>query len=134
MSSPDTFLKIFLIEDSPLLQEMLVDVLGEIDNVALVGCAEGENEALQCLADVSADIVLIDIELKQGSGIGVLDALRQAPDRFGNPTKVVLTNFSHVTMRQRCERLGTDAFFDKSLHIDQLIGFVTEAAGRKATP
>ena len=132
MSSTDTTLKIFLIEDSPLLQELLAGVLSEIDGVDLVGCADGENEALRCLAESRADIVVIDIELKQGSGIGVLDALRHAPDRYGAPTKVVLTNFSHATMRQRCEKLGTDAFFDKSLHIDQLIGFVAEAVERKA--
>ena len=125
-------LKVFLIEDSALLQELLSGVLGEIDGVEFVGCAEGENEALQRLSDTPADVVVIDIELKQGSGIGVLDALRHTPERYGDPKKVVLTNFSHATMRQRCETLGTDAFFDKSLHIDRLIGFVSDAAERKA--
>ncbi len=132
MASPATLLKVFLIEDSALLQDMLADVLGEIDGVELIGCAEGENEALQRLSDAPADVVVIDIELKQGSGIGVLEALRHTPERYGDPTKVVLTNFSHSSMRKRCESLGTDAFFDKSLHIDRLVGFVADAAERKA--
>lgn len=40
-------------------------------------------------------------------------ALQQEPDRYGAPRKVVLTNFAHASMRQRCETLGVDAFFDK---------------------
>lgn len=132
MGPSPTPLKVFLIEDSALLQELLVDVLGEIKGVELAGCAEGENEALQRLSESPVDVVVIDIELKQGSGIGVLDALRHTPERYGDPRKVVLTNFCYASMRQRCESLGTDAFFDKSLHIDRLIGFVEEAAERKA--
>lgn len=125
-------LKIFLIEDSELLQELLSDMLSEIEGIDFCGCADGEAEALRRLAETPVDLVIIDIELKQGSGIGVLDALQTDSDRYGNPRKAVLTNYAHATMRQRCEHFGMDAFFDKSLHINQLIDYVVDAAHTKS--
>ena len=125
-------LKVFLIEDSELLQELLSDMLIELEGIDFCGCANGEAEALRRLAETPVDLVIIDIELKQGSGIGVLDALQTDSDRYGNPRKVVLTNYAHATMRQRCEHFGMDAFFDKSLHINQLIDYVVDAARTKS--
>jgi CheY-like chemotaxis protein len=125
-------LKVFLIEDSELLQELLSDMLSEIEGIDFCGCADGEAEALRRLAETPVDLVIIDIELKQGSGIGVLDALQTDSDRYGNPRKAVLTNYAHATMRQRCEHFGMDAFFDKSLHINQLIDYVVDAAHTKS--
>lgn len=125
-------LKVFLIEDSALLQELLGGILSELDGVEFCGCAEGEAHALQRLAEAPVDLVIIDIELRQGSGIGVLDALRTDSDRYGKPRKVVLTNYAHATMRQRCDRFGMDAFFDKSLHVNELIEYVVDAARQKS--
>lgn len=125
-------LKVFLIEDSALLQELLGDMLSELDGVEFCGSADGEAKALQRLAEAQVDLVIIDIQLKQGSGIGVLDALQTDSDRYGKPLKVVLTNYAHATMRQRCDRFGMDAFFDKSLHINLLIDYVIAAAQQKS--
>jgi DNA-binding NarL/FixJ family response regulator len=125
-------LKVFLIEDSALLQELLADMLNELEGIEFCGCADGEAEALRQLAQNQADLVIIDIELKQGSGIGVLDALQTDSGLYGQPRKVVLTNYANASMRQRCERFGMDAFFDKSLHINQLIDYVVDAAHKKS--
>lgn len=123
--------RLFLVEDSPLLQELLSGVLGEIEGVELCGCSDNETEALDRLAETPADIVVIDIQLREGSGIGILDALRKDAARYGHPRKVVLTNYAHATMRRRCADAGMDAFFDKSLHISQLISYVTGVAEEK---
>ncbi len=123
-------LKVLLIEDSQLLREMLSNILSELDNVKFCGCVEGEAEALQRLEETPVDLVIIDIQLKQGSGIGVLRALSQSPGQYRSPRKVVLTNYSHESMQQRCEQLGSDAFFDKSLHTPQLIKYVSEIAAQ----
>ncbi len=129
----DSLLRVLLIEDSLLLQELLGGLLSEIEGVEYCGCAEGEVEALQRLAETPVDLVIIDIELRQGSGIGVLGMMQLDTDLYGNPRKAVLTNYAHATMRQRCERLGMDAFFDKSLQVNQLIDYVNDEAMRKQT-
>ena len=124
-------LKVLLIEDSKLLQELLCGILQELDGIELCGTAEGQSEALQKMAMSPVDMAIIDIQLKEGSGTGVLAALQADPERFGTPRKIVLSNFAHATMRQRCASLGVDAFFDKSLHINQLIDYVSDTVRQK---
>lgn len=127
-------LKVFLIEDSRLLQELLGGILSELDGVEYCGSTDGETEALRRLAELQVDLVIIDIELRQGSGIGVLDALRTGAGLYGTPRKAVLTNYAHPTVRRRCEQFGMDAFFDKSMQITQLIDYVNDAVAQKHPP
>src|SRR3569832_1305869 len=76
MLSDTSMLKVFLIEDSLLLQELLGGILGELDGVEFYGCAEKKTEALDRLAETPVDLVINKNKHKQGSGIGVLDALQ----------------------------------------------------------
>ena len=117
-------MQILLIEDSPLLRGLLTETLNEIKGVQVCGYAETEDEALELLEDKTVDLAIVDIELSQGSGVGVLRALQQFPERYGFPMKVVFTNYSHSAMRQRCEELQIDAFFDKSLEMDNLVAYI----------
>ncbi len=117
-------LRIFLIEDSILLRRALEDVLGELADVALVGSAETEHDALAKLEGTPTDLVIIDLALREGSGLGVLAALAKTPERFHSPTAVVLTNHAYPQMRERCARSGAAGFFDKSLQLPDLIEFI----------
>lgn len=117
-------MQILLIEDSPLLRKLLTETLNEIEGVQVCGFAETESEALEQLEDKSVDLAIVDIELSQGSGVGVLRALQKYPERYGLPKKVVFTNYSHSAMRQRCEELDIDAFFDKSLQMNDLVAYI----------
>lgn len=117
-------MQILLIEDSPLLRSLLTEALDEIDGVEICGFADTESEALDQLEHKAIDLAIVDIELAQGSGVGVLQALQQHPERYGFPKKVVFTNYSHSAMRQRCQELSIDAFFDKSLEMDDLVAYI----------
>lgn len=123
--------KVLLIEDSLLLQELLGGILGEIDAIDYRGSVDGEAQALQQLMQFPVELVVIDIELRQGSGIGVLAALQAEPERYGSPIKVMLTNYAHPSMRQRCLRLGCDAFYDKSLNTVELVEYIELAAAAR---
>ena len=117
-------LQILLLEDSPLLRRLLTETLDEIEGVQVCGFAETENEALEQLEVKSVDLAIVDIELAQGSGVGVLRALKKNPERYGLPAKVVFTNYAHSAMRQRCQELDIDAFFDKSLQMNDLVAYI----------
>ena len=57
------------------------------------------------------DVVIVDIFLTTGSGLGVLAGMVE----FASPPKrVVLTNYATADMRSRCLACGADAVFDKS--------------------
>ena len=66
------------------------------------------------------DLAILDLFLKQGSGLGVLAACR---DRKPTQKVVVLSNYATADIRQRCAQLGVDAVFDKSNEIDALLDY-----------
>ncbi len=113
-----------IIEDSVLLREMLVDVVSSVDKVAVVAEAEDQANGLSLMEAHRPDLVIIDLELKTGSGIGILTALSNDPERYGNPKTVIFTNHGSSVLRRRCEDLGVDGFFDKSYQLDELIDFI----------
>jgi DNA-binding NarL/FixJ family response regulator len=125
-------LKTYLVEDSPVIRENLIATLEELGPVQMVGMAEDEGTALAWLAQPAhaVDLVIVDIFLRAGSGLGILrGAVQQRPEaRF-----VVLTNYASPDMRRTCLALGAAEVFDKSNDIDALITYCSDLAAGKAT-
>lgn len=120
-------LKTYIIEDSPVIRQSLIETLEELVPVKVVGVADNEQTALHWLADAlnSVDLVIVDLFLKSGSGLGVLRHLK--PDR--QPCKiVVLSNYATQDIRLKCLELGADQVFDKSTEIDSLITYCGDLA------
>jgi DNA-binding NarL/FixJ family response regulator len=114
--------KTFIVEDSPLILEKLVATLEDLSPVKVVGSAPDEAAATAWLAEPAhrADLIIIDIFLKSGSGLGVL----RAAGNMGLPGKrVVLTNYATADMREACQKLGADRVFDKSSELEQLLDY-----------
>ena len=117
-----TALKTFLVEDSPVIRENLIAALEELAPVQIVGTADDERSAVEWLAQSPphCDLVIIDIFLKGGSGLGVL---RAAHDLDAKMKLVILSNYATADMRRKCEALGANRVFDKSSDIEALIGY-----------
>jgi two-component system, OmpR family, response regulator len=115
-------LRTYIVEDNATIRENLVGTLEELAGVAALGWAETENEAKRWLAehDQGWDLAIVDLFLKEGSGLGVLQA---CSDRGPGRRVVVLSNYATNDMRKRCAQLGADAVFDKSNEIDALIDY-----------
>lgn len=112
----------YFVEDNATIRENLVGTLEELACVKAVGFAETEDEGKEWLArnDQAWDLAIVDLFLRQGSGLRVLEACRA---RRANQKVVVLTNYATRDIRKRCAQLGVDAVFDKSNEIDALIEF-----------
>lgn len=122
-----TPIKAFIVEDSPVIRENLVAALEELAPVEVVGTAEDEATALLWLVRGSnrCDLVIVDIFLKSGSGLGVL----RAATGMRKPMKlVVLSNYATPDMRRKCLELGANRVFDKSNEIDALILYCNRLA------
>ncbi len=115
-------LKAFLVEDSPIIRENLIAALEELAPIEVVGTAEDERSAVDWLADQFSrcDVMIVDIFLKGGSGLGVLRAARDSGQAIKT---VVLSNYATADMRRKCEALGASRVFDKSSDIDALIEY-----------
>ena len=125
-------LKTYIVEDNPTIRENLIATLEELANIEPVGTSDSEDEGKAWLTDNPCqwDVAIVDLFLKQGSGLGVLAACR---DRSPWQKVVVLSNYATADIRQRCAQLGVDAVFDKSNEIDALINFCVSQNGAAAT-
>jgi two-component system OmpR family response regulator len=115
-------LRTYIVEDNATIRENLIGALEELASIEALGWAETESEAKEWLTGQPGgwDLAIVDLFLKQGSGLGVIEACR---DRGANRRVVVLSNYATADMRKRCEQLGADAVFDKSNEIDALVEY-----------
>jgi DNA-binding NarL/FixJ family response regulator len=112
----------YVIEDNPTIRENLVGTLEELTSVRVAGTSATEDEAMAWLEEHadSWELVIVDLFLKQGSGIHLAERIKRS-----RPTQkiVVFSNYINPSVRKRCAQLGVDAVFDKSTEIDALVDY-----------
>ena len=115
-------MKTFLVEDNATIRDNLISTLKELAPVESVGCAETAEEGANWLTSQQSrwDLAIVDLFLKSGSGLQVLQACRK---RGSRQKMVIFSNYATREMRLRCAELGADAVFDKSTEIDALLTF-----------
>jgi len=128
-AEPARALDVFVVEDNLIVLESLVAALEELAPVHVVGNAADESVAVDWLAagGERCDLVIVDIFLRTGSGLGVIAAARR---RRPDAALVVLSNYATDEMRTRCLASGADRVFDKSRDIDQLVAYCVALATR----
>ena len=113
-------MRVFIVEDSPLIRKRIMDNLRAIGGFIVVGFAESEDDAVAAITETEPDVIVTDIRLKEGNGIEVVRQVRQAS--LGSSPKIyVLSNYASPEYRHECELVGADAFFDKSGEYDRFL-------------
>lgn len=114
---PPRMRPVLVIEDSALIRERLVELVHSCEGFLVTAQADTEADALAALHDHAFDAVVVDLQLREGSGFAVLEALQHLEPR---PLTMVLTNTATRAARQRCAALGVQHFFDKSYEFDRV--------------
>jgi DNA-binding NarL/FixJ family response regulator len=117
-------LTILLVEDSAIIRKVVLESLTNTDNIKVVGFVDGQKKAIEQLERYKPDLVIIDLELIEGNGLGVLKQLGHEPEKFGYPKKVVFTNHTSPVLKRKCQALDIEGFFDKSYQLDDLLDYV----------
>ena len=115
-------MRTYLVEDNPTIRDNLISTLEELAPVETVGTSDTEEEGAAWLTDHGGqwDLAIVDLFLKNGSGLGVLQACRF---RSARQKMVVFSNYATREVRSRCAQLGVDAVFDKSTEMDDLLAY-----------
>ncbi len=115
-------LSVFLVEDNPRIRAHLVPALAELGSASVMATAETEAEAIDWLAMHKGqwDLAVVDLFLKEGSGLGVVE---WAMGREPRQRVVVLTNFATDAVRDTCKQAGADTIFDKSTELEEFFEY-----------
>jgi DNA-binding NarL/FixJ family response regulator len=117
----------YIVDDSSTVRDNLIETLKELADIEPVGTTDSEHEAKRWLATNDWDLAIIDLFLREGSGMNVLEACRQ---RKPQQKIVVLSNHSSRDVRWRCRQLGADACFDKSTELEALVEYCAGHRGK----
>ena len=110
-------IKVFIADDSLIVREHLVTMIEELAGIEIVGQADNVAEAISAISKLQPDVVILDILMPGGSGIKVLQNIKQAGV---GPMVIILTNYPYPAFRQKCLQAGADFFLDKSTEFDQI--------------
>ena len=115
-------LQILLVEDSPAIRENLVEMLHGSLGADVVKVVDGEAEARAWLDEHKEwSVAIVDLFIKDGSGPGVLMALRE---RSSVQRAVVWSNYATSEIRAKCHMLGADGVFDKASEMEGLLDYL----------
>jgi len=110
-------LVVLIVDDSLLIVERLLELLNEMDNIQIVIYADNYKEGLHLLKGIKPDVVLLDINLPDRSGIELLKHIHHQQE---HPKVIMITNQSTEYYKKICSSLGADYFFDKSNEFERI--------------
>ena len=117
-------LRIFLVEDSIEVRDLMIENLAMIPGVVVAGVSESEVDALTQLNSTPCDILIVDIQLKKGNGINLLRQLSEKRDY--DPLKIICSNNATEVFRRVGRQYGVNHFYDKTSEFPQLFELVKE--------
>jgi CheY-like chemotaxis protein len=120
--------RLLLIEDSAPLRERLTALLTVPGKMRVAAWAETEADAVAHVREDDFDVLVVDVELRQGSGINVIREVRRLCDGRRQPLIIVLTNYSLPTVRERCLAAGADHFLDKMQQFNEPLALIENLA------
>lgn len=110
-------IRVFIADDSATVRDRLTSLLSDMPAVEIIGQAADAAEAIQAIQQLKPDVVILDIRMPAGSGIGVLRSLQQKQDK---PKFIMLTNYPFLQYRKTCLEAGASYFFDKSSEFEKI--------------
>jgi two-component system OmpR family response regulator len=112
---PGAPFRVLLVEDSKRLAERLREALEQLEEVNVVATVDDEKSAVDIARRESIDVMVLDLQLREGTGFGVLKALGDV-----RPAVIVLTNYALPEYQRRATELGVEYFLNKSRDYEKL--------------
>jgi two-component system, NarL family, nitrate/nitrite response regulator NarL len=122
--------RLLIIDDHPLFRRgvmQLVQMAGQFD---VVGEASSGQEGIEMAKRLAPDMVLLDLNMKDMSGLDVLKVLKSWDN---DPRVVMLTVSDQAEDLIATLRAGADGYLLKEMDPEELVGKLKEAAAGQVT-
>jgi DNA-binding NarL/FixJ family response regulator len=123
-------IRVLLAEDHAVVRSGLLQLLGDIDEMEVVGAATGGQQAVELAAEHNPDVVLMDLEMPGMDGIEATRQIRAANEAVN---VVVLTAFSDRRRILAAIDAGAVGYLLKDAEPDELVRGL-QAAARGESP
>jgi DNA-binding NarL/FixJ family response regulator len=130
--SDEIRIRVFCVDDHPLLREGIATLINNQPDMAVIGQASTGGEAIQGFREHRPDVALMDIRLPDMSGIDAMIAIR---NEFPDARVIMLTTSEGDVEIQRALEAGARGYMLKSMPPKDLVDAVRQVhAGKKRIP
>jgi len=120
-------LRVFIADDSPAVADMLTELIADPGRIEVCGVADTGEAILEAIRTLKPDVVVLDLQLKNGSGTDVIRAVR-ADASLAGTRLIVASNHAAPQLRAGCLALGAEAYYDKVKELGALTARLGELA------
>ena len=107
-------MRVLVVDDSRTLRKVLVRELRQIGPMQIEEASDGE-EALEILQARTFDLVLLDMEMPELDGLGVLTALKESGQLSGLPV-IVISSAEEIDKTVKCIEMGAEDYLPKTFN------------------
>ena len=111
--------RVLIADDSMTVAEMLSELVSAPGRSEVVGTSDTQAGTVEAIRRLHPDVVILDLQLKAGSGADVIREVRADPS-LASTRLFVASNHVSPQMRAACAELGADGYFDKVKELGEL--------------
>ena len=113
--------RVLLVEDSRVLAERMRETLATLEDVEVVASVTDESAAVAAVRNNQVDVIVLDLQLREGTGFGVMERLGKS-----RPLVIVFTNYMLPEYQRLASALGVEYFLNKSRDYERLPEIIQE--------
>jgi DNA-binding NarL/FixJ family response regulator len=122
-------IRILVVDDHAIVREGLKQILGDVNDMAVLAEAGNGQEAMDQIHRQTFDVILMDISMPGRSGLEILKDIRNEHPKL---PVLILSMHPEEQYAIRALRAGAAGYMNKSSAPDELIGAIRKvSAGRK---
>lgn len=114
-------IRVYLVDDHPLVREWLTNLLRMESDIAVIGEADDQASALRDIENLTPDVAVLDLSLKRGSGLELIKALQQ---RAAGTRVLVLSMHEQISDVERAMRAGARGYVMKRESTSQIVSAI----------
>ena len=110
--------KIIIVDDHPIIRKGLSDLINQEKDLAVCGQAEDAHEGLQAIKTLNPDMVVVDISLKETSGI---ELIKDIKTQYPHLPVLALSMHDESLYAERALRAGAKGYIMKAEATEKVI-------------
>ena len=125
----DRRLRVLVAEDNPTNQKLVVTLLTQRGH-HIITALDGRQAVERAAAD-ALDVILMDVQMPEMSGLEATEAIRERErSRGGHVPIIAMTAHAMAGDRERCLAAGMDDYVSKPLRADELFATIDRVCGK----